>query len=253
MTDLMQVPMPAVHADPARMTAVDAARGLDAWAATRQQLVQVTDVQIMLHAAAIRREYCERDAFDAFCREHVAALTPERVWLLAQTWEAAQKNRNMRELARTSPGEAVALVADFAEAGLEERLANLDEDDRELLRALSGPPKQMRQRLRQLVDAERCAAAGRNPADVRRIEALTEERDAAVAALADSEKVRELPTAAINEVIVDLQRLEREFAADLEQFLQLGATTAQRERALRALDLISGHIDRWSAACMEDV
>ena len=250
MSDVINVPMPRPPADPARMTAIEAARGLDAWATTRQQLVQVTDVQIMLHAAAIRREFPEREDFDAFCREHVLTVRSDQAWLAAQTWEVAQKNRNVRELARSSPSEAVSLVQDFVEAGLEHRVLNLDETDRELVEVLSGPRSKVRKRLRRMLDAENCAADGRSLEDVKRIEALTEERDAARAALADADNVAELPTAAINEVITDLQRLEREAAADAERFAQLGASTAQRERALRTVDLIQGHMERISEACM---
>ena len=249
--DTIHVPMPSLPADPARLTALEAASGLDAWATTRQQLVQITDVQIMLHADAIRREYPERAGFDAFCAEHVVALRPDQVWVLAQAGEAAQKNRNFRELARTRPGEAVALVQDLVEAGLEERVVHLDEDDHELAQVLTAPRTKMRKRLRRMLDAERHARAGRNPADVERIQELAEERDAAVAALDEARKVTGLPTAAVNEVIADLQRLESEAAADAERFPSLGATYAQRERALRAVDLIIGHMERISEACME--
>ena len=75
-----------------------------------------------------------------------------------------------------------------------------------------------------------------------------------MAALAESDKVRELPST-VDGVIADVQRLEREAADAAKRFelAQQGATTAQRERMLRAVDLHIGHMERISANCMEDV
>ena len=233
--------------DPATLTALEAVEHIRRWTQALEKVSTLAEVQRMGAAWAIQREYPEREAFAAFAGPRLAGMyTSEQLWLMAENWGMSRSSPRLRELTRAHPGEALEVTRTLVEAGAQERLARLDQSDRALLEVLDGPPREMSARLRKLLDR-------RHPEDVKRIETLTEERDAARAALADADQVHGLPTATINEVITDLQRLEREAAADAERFEQHDASTAQRERALRAIDLIIGHMERMSVVCMEDV
>ncbi|MYI76068.1 MAG: hypothetical protein F4057_12470 [Acidobacteria bacterium] len=253
MNELISFTGAGVPVDVSSMTALQGAQGLNNWTLARQHLVRFTDVQMMVHAWVIRREYPEREAFDAFCGEHVFTHTAEKAWLLAQTWEVARRSRDMQQLARVDPDEAVELMQDFVDAGLEQRVTDLDEDDRAIVQVLAAPRRQRRLRLREMCAAER--GAGRLPQDVRLIEELTAERDAARAELAAVDKVRSHPVAALNAASDDLQQREAALAELVEAVagaLRGGGASAQatRERMLRTCDLMFGSLERLSAMCM---
>ena len=144
MIELISFTGAGVPVDVSSMSALQGAQGLNNWTLARQHLVRFTDVQMMVHAWVIRREYPEREAFDAFCGEHVFTHTAEKAWLLAQTWEVARRSRDMQQLARVDPDEAVELMQDFVDAGLEQRVTDLDEDDRAIVQVLAAPRRQRR-------------------------------------------------------------------------------------------------------------
>ena len=139
----------------------------------------------------IRREYPEAAAFEAFVAEHTP-VPPAEARLMADTWTAVRKNRNLRELAQHKPDEALTFVNGFIEAGLATQLETLDETDREFAAAMALPPRQRRAALRELVEAKHAVDAGHHPADREYIKALTVERDAAVEALEEATKAERL-------------------------------------------------------------
>ena len=254
MSDATRAPAPGgtdrIGADIESLTALQAAQRVRAWHETLRTLSAIAEAQVMEAMWVIRREYPKRAAFVEFVAARVGIVAPRRAWLMAQTWDAARRNRNMRRLAETQPDEAIEFARGLVEAGQEERLANLDDDDREIAEALTGTPRQRRSRLRKLLDAERAAATGRHPVDVKRIEDLTAERDAAlVAAEAGGER-----TASPASLTADLQKVERTVATLAEaaaEALRAGAVgESARERLLRTIDLMIGSLDRISAAAM---
>ena len=166
----------AVPAGPVdELSAVQAAQCIRAWREVLNAVSAAAEVQVMAACWAIRREHADRESFGSFAGRHLdGVLGHDRAWTLAETWDAARRNRGVRELAATRPDEAVALVSGYAEAVPD---GGFDEDDRELVELLSAPPRQRRARLRELREDARATRESRDPEDVRRIRELEEERD----------------------------------------------------------------------------
>ena len=241
--------------DPAAMTAAEAAQRIRAWHDALRHLSSMAEAQVMAAAWAIQRELPDRPAFDAFVGATLdGVMTPDQAWLSAQTWDAARSNRGIRDLARTHPDRAVEFMRTLVDAGQADRVANLDEDDRAIADLAAAPPREFRSRLRRLYAAERHASAGRNPADVQRIETLTEERDAALAQVADADKVAAHPAAALTAATSEMQEEEKrlaQLAERVDQALAGGAPSqAARDRLLRTVELAMSSLERIAGAAM---
>ena len=221
------------------LTAVQAAQRILAWRDAVHTLSAIAEAQVMEAAWAIRREHSDRDAFGAFVERNLGdVLDADRAWSMAETWDAARRNRQLRELARRRPEEAVAFVRDFAESAD----GALDDDDREAVELLSAPPRQRRARLRELQADARAAGEGRNPADVRRIAELEAERDEAVfqARLAG-------PVADPAETLAEDERRLAARADEIDA-LRGKLSAAAADRLLRVADMAMGSLERIMSA-----
>lgn len=178
-----------------------------------------------------------QEAFAAFVGERLAGVVEaDHAWTMAETWDVARENRQLRDFVRSDPDEAVRLVSDLAEAATDEGqpMLALDEDDRRVTEVMAAPKRQRRSILRELVRSAREGQA-RSPEDVRRIEELERERDEAALQPGNgpaSELARELSAAE-----ADLARL-----ADACEGLHL--SDGQRQRLLRIGDLAMGAMVR---------
>ncbi len=216
---------------------------------------QMLEAQLMESLWKVRREVSERGAFEGLIRSHTE-LEPGRAWLMAETWEVARRNRELRELAADRPREAMALVSQFVEAGVEERLEDLGKEDREVAEVMAKPPRQRNAAIRELIAAGRAVSEGRHPGDRERIAALEAERDEAVAELGAARKVADMgshPRAQLRESVAELRGLESslaELAERLEGLLP-GAGESARRQVLAAADMAVGSLERISGAATD--
>ena len=214
-----------------------------AWRSALTAISAVAEAQILACCAAIRREHPERDEFRAFVSRRLSgSMDPDRAWLMADTWAAARKNRQLRELVARAPAEAIEFVRGMADALSDEEIEALDEDDARVTEILAAAPRSRRKRIRALLESDRAARDGRHPDDVRRIEDL--ERRAAPAPGGEFEaalSVRRLADA--------LSEHERALAETVDGIVAHAAKSGpQHDRLLRLGDLIVGQIDRLSDA-----
>ena len=152
-------------------------------------IAETLEAQLMASLWKIQKEVPDQTAFYKLIREHTE-LVPERAWLMAQTWETARHNRPLRELTLDRPSEALACVTAFVEAGMEDKLENLGEDERRVAEIAVMTPRKRAEAIRDLVAKGKAAQAGRHPADAEEIKTLKAEvagtvrdRDAAAAEL----------------------------------------------------------------------
>ena len=237
--------------DPATLTALDAVEHIRRWTQALEKVSTLAEVQRMGAAWAIQREHPERADFDAFVGPRLAGMyTAEQLWLMAENWSMSRSSPRLRDLTRSHPGEALEVTRTLVEAGQQERLARLDRNDRELLEVLDGPTREMSARLRKLLEQ-------RNPEDVKRIETLTEERDAAREALAEARGVQAMPGAAVVAAVEQLAEFERHAVA-LADTIEAAVrdegppSDSVRDRMLRLNDMATGALDRISVAMQRD-
>ena len=224
-------------AAPETLTAVQAAQRIRAWSDVLHTLSAVAEAQVMAAAWAIRREHPDRAAFDAFAARHLGgAMDPGRAWTLAETWDAARRNRGLRALAARRPDDAAALVREYADASA----GHLDEDDRAVAEILGAAPRKRRAALRELRAAARAAEGNRHPGDLRRIRELEAERDAAEVRAG----ARGADPAAL------LAEDEKRLAARADEFdaLRDRLSAPARDRLLRVADMAMGSIERIQTA-----
>ena len=225
------------------LPAVQAAQCIRAWREVLNAVSAAAEVQVMAACWAIRREHADRESFGAFAARHLdGLLEPDRAWTLAETWDAARRNRGVRDLAASRPDEAVALVSGYAEAVPD---GGFDEDDRELVELLAAPPRKRRARLRELREEARAARESRDPEDVRRIRELEEERDrrAASSRPATGDDPRDLVAEA-----------EQRLTAAAEGLVARRGTlsTDARERLFLLADLAMGALERITLSLRDE-
>ena len=187
------------------------------------QILEQSQAAIMECMWEIKARHCgDSDAeFQCFAARYIDIVTPGEAVKLANTWAGARKNRELRELAQSKPGQAVKLVCQLTDGGALEVL----EDDAEVARLLTLPPRKRSKAIREMIDAKQSVEAGHHPADRERIKALEAERDAALEALEAQDQVAHLsdaPKAQLAQYAEDCDRVlqqVRDFAAASDQHL----------------------------------
>ena len=238
MTDQSPAALLALAEGAPPATAVEAIGRIRIWHEALKTLAAVAEAQIMEACWTIRREFPDRPQFDAVIDTNLSGvLQPDRGWLMAETWGVARRQRDVRQLVSSQPDAAMRFVREFVDAGTAEQLELLDEDDQTMAELLSATPRQRRLRIRGLLAAERAAAAGRSPADIRRIEEL--EAAAGVTSMDDH------PAARLRERLAQLAEAERVLRETAEATEGLGAAATERQRAqlLAYTDRIIDHAE----------
>ena len=210
--------------------------------------------EVLEAAWVIRRAHPEREDFDRFVAAHglTDVMRPERAWLAAETWEAARRQRALRDLVASRPDEAIQFVAEFVAAGsTTTRLADLDDDDRRVVELVSQPPRRRAREIRRLIELDTAASEGRHPADVERIRTLESERDAAVERAQASGAVTELgahPERQVRAAVESLREAESRLAEVAEGLVgawdAARAGAGLRQRVLRMADMAEGSLER---------
>ena len=136
-------------------TAIQAVWRIRAWHDAMRTLSAIAEAQVMQACWAIRREHSDRPDFDAFCAAQGLGtiMGAPQAWLMAETWDVARRQRPLRELAADRPTDAIEFVKGFVEAGREEDLRELDEDDRRVVEILAAPPRARRSKIRTLLES----------------------------------------------------------------------------------------------------
>ena len=136
-------------------TAIQAVWRIRAWHDAMRTLSAIAEAQVMQACWVIRREHSDRGDFDAFCAAQGLApiMGAPQAWLMAETWDVARRQRPLRELAADRPTDAIAFVRGFVEAGHEEDLRELDEDDQRVVEILAAPPRARRSKIRALLES----------------------------------------------------------------------------------------------------
>ena len=222
-------------------TAAAAFERIRAWRQALRAIAGVAEAQVMAACWVVREALPDRADFEAaVARELGGLLDPDRALALAETWGVARRQRALRVLASSDPGEAVRFVRDLAEAAGSEGAEALDDDDREVAELLALPPRRRRERLRSLVRLRRGAAPP--PAPVR-IEAPAPPPPAPAG---PGEPDRLL--SALREIEGRLQGLAAEVGAARGD---PGWTAARWERLLKLTDLATGDLDEMAVAAHE--
>ena len=236
-----KTPLAAAAAPPAALTDLSALEIVHRMTAIYQQAMQILEqsqAAIMECLWEIKAKHCNDDdaEFCAFASEHIDIVAPAEALKLANTWAGARQNRDLRELAQSKPGQAIKLVCQLTDAGALKAL----EDDAEVARLLSMPPRKRAKAIREMIDVQQSVEAGHHPADRERIKTLEAERDAAVAALEAQDKVANLadaPMAQLAQYAEDcdgvLQQV-RDFVAASDQRLAQADFSAVEDDALLA-------------------
>ena len=115
--------------------------------------------------------------FQAFVEARIPWLPPADAQRMVDTWDAARKDRGLREFARAKPGEAMRFFPLLAGGGGAEAFPG-DEDVAEIL---AMPPRKRNKKLRELIDAAD-GGGKRSPDDEELIKSLRAERDELAAA-----------------------------------------------------------------------
>lgn len=221
----------------------EAADAIRAWRHSLRAIGALAEAQVMAACWTIRQHHPTREAMSAFvAAECGGAISPDRAWLLAETWNACRRQRVLRAVASSQPAEAIAFVREFTAAVSEPgqpSLTELDEDDRDVVSILSAPPRRRRERIRALLAARR-----RDPAP-----------QAEAAPEPPSEPEAPTPatvTAQVGAAINGLQRAETDLAAAEDRLSGAiavhGLNEAQRARILRLTDMAVATLDRLADA-----
>ena len=206
---------------------LDELRRVQAICNTMHAVAQVLEAQMMESLWKISKEVPERPAFERLVREHTN-LQPERAWLMAQTWESARRNRDLRELALDRPSEALALVSEFVEAGLDDRLESLSDDDREVAAIIAKPPRKRTAAIRELIAQGKAAQQGRSQADDKYITRLEAQRDDALAELKKARQENSGSQSPERQALNALRDAEKRLAQACEDMRPLLQTASKR-------------------------
>ncbi len=218
-------PTPAAHEAAARIRALHL---------TARTFAQLIEAQIMEALWVIRRELPEDAEFDAFV-ESQTPLDRRRARLMVETWAVARRRRELRELAQRQPSEALALMQNAIDAGVQ--LA--DATDRQVTELLSKPPRQRNQAIRELIDSHRAKEQTLSSVGKERLEP----KGGAVGA------AREQAGGRLASLMEALQAVESELADLLmtaEMVLGAGrpVPSTARERMLNLATVATEHIER---------
>lgn len=144
----------------------DAVAVIRGWHETLRTLSAVAEVQVMAACWRLRQIAPSRETFEEIVTEDLeGVLRPNRAWVLADTWDAARRQRAVSRLVSVDPSSAIAFIRDLTAAIPD--ATELDEDDRRIAALLAAPPRQRREQLRLWSEA----AAGtvqRQPGDAER-------------------------------------------------------------------------------------
>ena len=190
----------------------------------------------------LRREWPEGplgdDGFSALLGRY--GIDGEQAQRQIRVWDHARKHRKLRELADEAPGQAMEFVGRLARLG-GDALPGPDEDP-EVARIMTMPPRAMTRAIRRLLDARtgpdvpldagEPADGGASSAGVARLPRATPE-SAHRAAVECEEKL-----AALAALVEDLPARRK--------------SPAWVGRMLRLLDMMNGHLDRAFAVGFED-
>ena len=146
-------------------TPVQAAQRICAVHDVMVSLSVVAQIQVMESCHVIRAHHPDREAFDAFLREQGVdvVLPPDEAWAMALTHDVQRRHRTVRDVVSTRPAQAMQWVKGFVDVAAEDRLDALDEQDRDLVALLHGPPRRLRQKVRVALAAERGEAPSPPP------------------------------------------------------------------------------------------
>ena len=231
---------------------LDELRRIQAICNTMHAVAQVLEVQLMESLWKISTEVSERPAFERLVGEHTN-LPPDRAWLMAQTWEVARRNRDLRRLALNRPSEALALVEGLIENNLAEGAENLTDVDREMAKFAAMPQRKKVAAIRELIADGQAAREKRHPADQERIRELEAERDAAVVEMGKARKVLPHPGGEIRQALDDLRAAESRLAEVAERLdvVLTAASGASRTEAIQITHLIQDAAARIEATAVQ--
>ena len=202
---------------------------------TARAVAQTLEAQLMESLWKIRKEIGGDQArFELLIRSNTK-LDPQRAWLMAETWDKARRNRDLRQLASQQPSQALQLVSQFVEGGLAEKLESLSDHDHEVAGLFSLPPRKRNAKVRQMIAEAQAARKGHNPADLAEIETLQAERDAALEEMEKAKKVTPHPGSEMRQALDDLRDAEKRLAQVCENMRSLlqGASDRVRDEAQR--------------------
>ena len=220
---------------------------------TARAISQALEAQLMESLWTIRRELGgNQEQFELLIGSNTD-LDPRRAWLMAETWDSARRNRSLRALASQQPSEAMALVTQFVEGGLSERLEGMGDDDREVAALIAKPPRKRTQAIRELIAQGKAAQDGRHPADQERISELEAERNDALAELEQARKVFPHHGGEIRQALEDLRSVETSLAGVAERLgvVLPAASGITRTEAIQIAQLIANAADRIEAKALE--
>ena len=178
---------PAPWAAPA-LDANELAERINGLYAATWQIMRQSEAQLMEMLWELRRKhFTEEDGapadsrapaqcFQAFVKMRIPWLPPADAQRMADTWDAARKDRGLREFARAKPGEAMRFFPVLTAGG-----ADALPGDEEVAEILAMPPRKRNKKLRALIDAAN-GDGKRNPDDAELIKSLRAERDELAAA-----------------------------------------------------------------------
>ena len=222
---------------------------------TARAVAQVLAAQLMESLWKIRNEVGDRKQFERLIAAHTD-LEPGRSWLMAETWEAGRQNRELRQLASAKPNEALALITQFVEGGLEDRLEGLSDEDQEIAAIIAKAPRKRTAAIRDLIAQSKTAQTGkRNPADAEEIAVLTAERDAAIEQLEAARKVVPHAGEKAREVVDDLRKAEKAIADIAHRITLLPHDSARNvigAEAVPLFDLIIQSAERAGDILLND-
>ncbi|MXW02200.1 MAG: hypothetical protein F4060_02550 [Holophagales bacterium] len=236
MSDLVK----ADGALPAPQAALDAAAEIRTLWAAGQALVrlgQEIEAKVMEGLWTIRREVGD-EGFDDFVGRHTP-VEAEQARRMVDGWEVARKNRALRELAQSRPTDALHLLGEAVDAGVDLS----DATDQQVADIMVKPPRRRHGAIRALIES---AETGETPATREKIRALEEERDEALEQLNFERVTRGHPSSRATELIRSLEELERragDLAMDAVLSLQ-GAPETTRERATALAGALADSAER---------
>ena len=179
----------------------------------------------------LRREWPEGpigdDSFERFAGG--LGLDPDEASRQVGVWDHARAHRSVRELANKSPEQAMTFVSRLMHMDGEGDLPSPD-DDPEVAKIMTMPPRKMSREIRKLIDT------AREPATADSDGGSDDTADNNLVSLSAARPARLLRDAA--EVEDKLSLLARR----LDGASALGG--ASQDRLLRLADLMAGHIDR---------
>ena len=237
---VMDTPPPA--------TLYEAVARIRTWHDVMGRLSQVVAAQTMEALCIIRDQVPGDSEFRGVVeRELAGILQPDRALLMARTWAAARKQRRLRELAASTPDEAMSFVSEFVASGREEDLD--DETDPDVLAILTLPKRRRVAAVRDLIRGREHqdgrAAAHADPGSEDYLPGLqtAEEREAAewrarLQVLAESVK--------------EAERILGNGALAAEQLRSELLSKSARHQLVAHTDLIQGHIETIAELAMGD-